>query len=123
MNPDSSNRPLLAATLVGTALQIAMVVAGHWSKTVADLFAVMGMTLSLVAGLLFAVWARRPTGGSSARGGSIAGGACALVGILVSYALGDVPAVVLAFGTASSAVTGALGALIGHRLIRRERSA
>ena len=41
----------------------------------------------------------------------MAGGICAFVGILVSYFLGDVPAAVLGFGTASSAVTGALGGL------------
>jgi hypothetical protein len=35
------------------------------------------------------------------------------VGIAVSYLLGDVPAAVLAFGTASSALTGAIGGSLG----------
>lgn len=119
----SGPQPLLWATLAGTALQLPMVIAGHWSKTVADLFALMGMTLSLVAGLLFSVWAKPPTPGGAARGGFLAGGACALIGILVSYLLGDVPGFVLALGTASSSVTGALGALIGRRLAPGQRPA
>jgi hypothetical protein len=41
------------------------------------------------------------------------------VGILVSHLLGDVPAAVLAFGTASSAVTGAVGGVIGKVLSAR----
>ena len=43
----------------------------------------------------------------------------AFVGILVSYLLGDVPAAVLGFGTASSAATGAIGGLIGKVLSAR----
>jgi hypothetical protein len=49
----------------------------------------------------------------------VAGGVCAFVGILVSYLLGDVAAAVLGFGTASSAVTGAIGGLVGKVLSAR----
>ena len=101
--------------VVGTVLQIAMVVVGHFVSSVAILFAPLGMGISLVAGLL---WARAlSTGyGGGAGGGAVVGGVCALIGILVSYLLGDVTASVLGFGTASSAVTGALGGLLGHKL-------
>jgi hypothetical protein len=109
-----SRSPLLSATLLGTALQLAMVISGHYNTGIANLFAVGGMTISLVAGLLFALWAKRPTVGSSAWGGLLAGGICALLGILVSYFLGDVTAMIIAFGTLSSAVAGAIGGAVGH---------
>lgn len=106
------SRALLNATLIGTVLQIAMVVAGHSSPAIAGLFAVGGMGISLVAGLLYGMWAHEPKGASAARG-AIAGGVCALIGIAVSYFLGDVPMSLLALGTVSSAVTGAVGGVAG----------
>jgi hypothetical protein len=117
MSP-SSTRALVTATLVGTALQVAMVLAGHSIPAIARLFAVLGVTISLVAGLLFARQAPGITRGGGAGGGAIAGGVCALLGILLSFALGDVPAPVLAFGTLSSALTGALGGVIGQAMRR-----
>ena len=114
-----SRSALLRATLVGTVLQLAMVLSGHYNASIANLFAVLGMTISLVAGLLFALWAKLPTVGASAVGGLLAGGICALLGILVSYALGDVPAMIIAFGTVSSAVTGAVGGAVGRALAGR----
>jgi hypothetical protein len=110
---------LINAALVGTVLQLAMVIGGHYNKGIANLFAVLGMTISLLAGLLFALWAKQPSIGANALGGLLAGGICALIGIIVSYALRDVPAVIIAFGTLSSAVTGAIGGAIGHWLAGR----
>lgn len=110
---------LINATLIGTALQLAMVVSGHYNKGIANLFAVLGMTISLVAGLLYAFWSRNPSVGADALGGLIAGGVCALIGIIVSYALKDVQAVIIAFGTLSSAVTGAIGGAVGHVIASR----
>ena len=108
-----SSRSLVIASLVGTVLQVAMVVAGHTSPAIAGLFAVGGMGLSLLAGFIYARLARPATKGSAAIGGLAAGAICAFLGILVSYLLGDVPASLLALGTASSAVTGAIGGVIG----------
>ena len=71
------------------------------------------MGLSLVAGVLYARLARSATKGSAALGGGAAGAVCAFLGILVSHLLGDVPASLLALGTISSAVTGAIGGFIG----------
>lgn len=98
--------------LIGTGLQVAMVVAGHWSLAVARLFGPLGVAISLIVGLL---WARSEARryGHAAAGGALVGGACALFGIVVSFVLGDVGAVILALGTASSAVAGALGGLLG----------
>ena len=118
MQPEALTR----ATVVGTLLQLAMVVGGHSSPQIANLFAVGGVAISAVAGVLYWVWARGGSVGSAAAGGAIAGTGSGLLGIVVSYLLGDVPASILGFGTASSGVTGAIGALVG-RAISGRRSA
>ena len=51
-------------------------------------------------------------------GGEIAGGVCGLIGIAVSFAFGDVPLALLAFGTAASAVTGAIGGGLARAVTR-----
>ena len=111
-------RALTIAASVGTILQVAMVVLGHSNTSIATLFAVGGMGISLIAGLIYA-W---NNGGGSASsitiGGVIAGGLCAFIGILVSHLLGDVPASLLLLGTVSSMVTGAIGAWLGRFLTR-----
>ena len=112
-------RSLLGPTLLGTGLQLAMVLAGHYSPGVAQFFPAGGMAISAVAGALAALGRRPASLGSAAGSGAVAGGVCAFAGILVSYLLGDVPAAVLGFGTASSAVTGAIGGLIGKVLSAR----
>lgn len=106
-------RALVIASLIGTVLQTAMVVAGHSNRSIAKLFAVGGMSLSLIAGVIYAVLARGGTTGSAVVGGVLAGAICALIGIAVSYFLKDVPASLLALGTMSSAVTGAIGGWLG----------
>ncbi len=102
---------------IGTVLQTAMVLLGHQVAAVANLFGILGVTISLVVGLL---WARQAASGygNAAVGGAVVGGVCAFIGILISWLLGDVTAVILAFGTASSAITGLLGGLVGYRLSR-----
>jgi hypothetical protein len=114
-----STRSVVTPTLIGTGLQLLMVIAGHFSPTVAELFAAGGMGISGLAGALAALAGRPASLGSAAGRGAIAGGVCAFVGILVSYLLGDVPAGVLGFGTAGSAFTGALGGLVGKVLSAR----
>ena len=108
----ASTTALRNATAAGAVLQLAMVIAGHWVEFIrTNGFAVGGMAISLAAGVLFARAARVPRG-RAAGGGAVAGGACALIGIAVSFALGDVPALILVVGTASSAVTGAIGGAV-----------
>ena len=108
----ASGAALRNATIVGTILQLAMVIAGHWVPFIKmNGFAIGGVAISLLAGVLYARAARVPRG-TSALLGTVAGGACALIGIAVSFALGDVPALILVVGTASSAVAGAIGGAI-----------
>lgn len=104
------------ATAIGTVLQLTMVVAGHFVPAVAALFAVGGMAISAITGVLYGRGA--PTFAGGALGGAIAGGACALIGIAVSCALGDVDAMVLLFGTLASAVTGLIGGMAGRLVLR-----
>lgn len=108
-----NNRALVIAAIIGTLLQVGMVVAGHSNQSVKNLFAVGGMGFSLVAGVIYGVMSRGSTVGSLAAGGAIAGGVCAFIGILVSHLMGDVPASLLALGTISSVVTGAVGGTVG----------
>lgn len=103
--------------IVGTVLQLIMVISGHYNEFIAqNVFAIGGMTISLLAGAGYGAGAT--SRGAAAGGGAIVGGACALLGILVSVLLGDVPALVLAVGTISSTVSGAIGGLIGSFLRR-----
>ena len=113
-----NNKALMTATVTGTAVQLLMVIAGHWLPAVAAVFGPLGTLISVGAGVMYARRsAQRP--GAAAVGGLISGGVCALIGILVSFGLGDVTAPVLAFGTAGSAVAGAVGAVITGALRRR----
>jgi len=108
------NTALLRATLVGTVLQVAMVVIGHFVPWVAlHVFMLGGMGISALAGGLYAHDAANGYG-CGALGGAIAGGVCALLGIAVSVILGDTATNILILGTASSAVTGAVGGLFGQ---------
>ena len=43
---------LLRSTAIGTVAQLAMVIGGHYSLAIANLFAVVGMAISLGAGVL-----------------------------------------------------------------------
>lgn len=72
------------------------------------------MGIFLLAGVVYALEAHEGSASSMALGGLIAGGVCALIGIAVSYALGDVPAMILVVGTLSSAVIGAIGGWFGR---------
>ena len=109
-----NSRAVTVATVAGTVLQLAMVLSGHSNSAISALFAPVGMGISLVAGMIYAWIARQGSAGSMAVGGLLAGGICALIGICVSFALGDVTALILVMGTLSSAVTGALGGWLGR---------
>lgn len=116
MNTKStSSSTLVNMTILGTIPQLAMIFAGHYSEFVRNyVFALGGMAISLVAGLLYARSVAPPTRGAAAWGGGAVGGISALIGIVVSVIMGDTPAMVLTFGTISSFVTGLIGGLIGR---------
>ena len=114
-----SNRAGVTATVIGTVLQLAMVVSGHFAPAIANQFAAGGMSISGIAGLIYSVLAQPAGCGAAAGGVAAAGGISAFLGILVSYLLRDVEAAVLGFGTAGSAVTGLLGGIIGKVIAAR----
>ena len=93
-----NSKALIYATAAGTVLQLAMVLVGHQITAVQAGFMWGGLLISALAGV---VYARMAGGGLGvdALGGAVAGGLCALFGIAVSYALGDVPAMVIAFAS------------------------
>ena len=109
---------LIRAVLIGTVLQLAMVLSGHYVPAIAAQFAIVGMLISLVAGVLYAR-AAKGGWGDSVIGGLIAGGVCAFIGILVSYLLKDVTVDILWMGTAGSAVAGLVGGAIGKLVFAR----
>jgi hypothetical protein len=96
--------------IVGTVLQLIMVISGHYNEFIAqNVFALGGMTISLVAGAAYGISAGASRAAAT-MGGVVVGGGCALIGIALSVILGDVPPMILALGTLSSAITGAIGA-------------
>jgi hypothetical protein len=99
-------------TILGTLLQLVMVVSGHWVEFIKlNVFALGGMLISALAGVIYARLARVDRKKSAIQG-AIVGGLCASIGIAVCFFLGDVPANILVLGTLSSAVTGAIGGAI-----------
>jgi hypothetical protein len=104
---------LVLAGCIGLVLQLVMIVAGHFVPVIRDKgFMIGGLLISLVAGLIYARLAHAGWD-SSLIGGAIDGGACALIGIAASVALGDTPPFVLIAGTLTSMVTGVVGGALG----------
>lgn len=105
---------LVKWTVIGTVLQVLMVVAGHYVEFIRqNVFAIGGMGISLVVGVLYVRAAACSVGGA-ALGGGVVGGACALLGIFVSVLLGDVPANILLFGTLGSLFAGLIGGVVAY---------
>jgi hypothetical protein len=117
------NRPALYyATTVGTLAQLAMVIAGHYVAFIRDdVFALGGMAISLVAGILYARRVNEPWG-ERAQGGAIAGGVCAFIAIALSAILKDTLLPILAVGTLASAFTGMIGGVAGGWMGKRSTS-
>ncbi|HEX2093795.1 MAG TPA: hypothetical protein VHG28_15440 [Longimicrobiaceae bacterium] len=111
---------LWTLTAAGTVLQIAMVVAGNFSPTILNLSGPLGMSISLLVGLLYGLNAATSFA-DAVRGGAITGGVGAFIGIGVAYLLGNAFLWLFAFGTASSAVAGILGAVAVFAAVRRRR--
>jgi hypothetical protein len=93
-----------------------MIVLGHFAPTIAGLYAEGGMAIAGVTGLLYSIWGGKDSLGGAALGGPAAGGLSAFVGILAAHFMGDVPVTLLSVGTAGSAVTGAIGGMVGRVL-------
>jgi hypothetical protein len=103
---------LLRATLIGLVLQLLLVFAGHSSPAVKQPMGLLGMLIALFAGWLYGRWQTWGGRGAAAVGGAVVGGVSALLGLLESFYLNDVPAWIILVGAASSAVMGAVGGAI-----------
>ncbi|HEY7977361.1 MAG TPA: hypothetical protein VID67_04135 [Rhizomicrobium sp.] len=107
-------RVFVRAAIVGIVLQIALMVAAHFIAFIERQgFLLGGMTISAVAGYLYAM----DTGKgyfTSATMAAIIGGLCALVGVGVSVALRDAPTHIVPLFTTICVVTGAVGGLFGQ---------
>jgi hypothetical protein len=108
---------LILSLVIGTLIQLAMIVIGHFVPVVRDkVFMIGGLLISLVAGLIYAKLAAGSGWPMALAGGALTGGACALIGIGASVVWGDTVPFILVAGTLSSAVTGAIGGAIGKLL-------
>ena len=102
------------AALTGIALQVTMVVIGHyvpWVHVNVSQFAAM-----LIAGLAGLFYGRDygKGYGRGALGGAIAGGTSGLIAVCAANILGDVPLLAIPVGTVVMIVTGAIGGLFGQ---------
>lgn len=118
MTTDASGSSLLRPMIVSTGLQLAMVIAGHYSPAIAQLFPIAGTGIGGVAGVLAALGGRQGAG-TAAKHGLLAGGVGGLIGTIVSYVLGDIPAFTIGVGTGAAGVAGAFGALAGRLIGQR----
>jgi hypothetical protein len=105
-------RAFVIALVIGTVLQVAMVVAGHFGRDIQNFYMWGGLGFSLVAGIIYG---RLSLGAwlPALLLGGVAGAVCGLIGIFISYILGDVPAELMLFGTIGSLVSGAFGGAVG----------
>ena len=123
MDDRGTDRPaLVGAALIGAGLQLGMVIGGHFSAPVANLFAVGGTGVAAATGLLYGFRAGGASRRSAALGGAVVGSSAALLAFVVAYLLGDVPAAVLGPAVLGSALAGLLGGLLGCSLKWREGS-
>lgn len=106
---------LTKATLVGTLLQVAMVVLGHYLPAVQSSYPIVGSLIAAFTGLVFAKGAMRPARMASATGGAIAGGVSGFLGSGLSAIMGDVPGPTIGVATIASVIAGLAGGAIGHR--------
>jgi len=115
-----TGNPLARAAVLGTVLQVLMVVSGHFIPSVAGLFPIIGTGLGGVAGALAGLWAPDRGVGRAAGEGLIAGGSGALIGTIISHLIGDVPTSVIAIGTGASGAAGVIGGVVGRMLASRD---
>ncbi|HET9295020.1 MAG TPA: hypothetical protein VFO06_12060 [Gemmatimonadales bacterium] len=111
---DGMLKGLAKPTMIGTVLQVAMVLLGKVSPEVGQNFAIGGTTIAAVTGVLASLMNRQPAMGGAVGGGAIAAGVSALIGTVVSMATGQTGMDTIMIGTGSSVVAGALGGVVGQ---------
>lgn len=100
-------------TVIGSVLQVIMVLVGNRVAAIAGRFDILGTLIALTVGLLFA----RHAGGtlmSAAVGGALVAGVSSFVGVALAVALGHGGANVILIATLAGLVAGAIGGLIGR---------
>ncbi|MEP6571886.1 MAG: hypothetical protein ABJD11_04295 [Gemmatimonadota bacterium] len=107
--------------VLGTVLQVIMVLAGHVNRTVLGLSAFLGMGIPFILGAWYG-WTHAGTIKGISGAGFVIGIVGAVIGIFVAVMLKDVPWTLLILGSLSSGVTGLLGAAI-TRALKGERPA
>ena len=105
---------LTKPTVIGTVLQVAMVLLGRVNPAIGQNFAIGGTTIAAVTGVLASLMNRQPAMGGAVGGGAIAAGVSALIGTLVSMATGQTGTDTIMIGTGSSVVAGAIGGVLGQ---------
>lgn len=113
---DGMMKGLTKPMLIGTVLQVVMVLLGKVNPTVAQNFAIGGTSIAVLTGVLASVMNRQPAMGGAVGGGAIAAGVSALIGTVVSMATGQSGTETIMIGTGSSVVAGAIGAVVGQLL-------
>jgi hypothetical protein len=108
------NKALQRAIVVGTMLQIVIVLLAHFSAWIeAHAFLFAGMMISATVGYLYALEVARGYA-KGAYGGAIAGGACAVIGIALAVILGDMTGRIFVIRDLISVLTGAVGGVYGQ---------
>jgi len=107
-------RLILRAAVIGTVLQAALALAGHFSPSIAAHFFLFGrMMIAATAGYLYGLSLGRGYG-AGALGGLIAGGLCAVAGLALSVMLGDTLPSEVSLEAGISLLTGAVGGAFGQ---------
>lgn len=107
---------LITAVGTGTALQVAMVVIGHFAPSwqAKGLFPIAGTLIGGITGWLAGAGSAAPASARAVSGG-LSGAVAGALGSLVSTALGDVPLGNVAIAGGATLVSGAIGALLSRR--------
>ncbi len=111
---ESMLKGLSSRPIIGTVLQVGMILLGKVSPMVGQNFAIGGTSIAAATGVIASMMAKPAGMGGAAGGGAVAAGVSALIGTLVSMATGQTGMDTIAIGTGSSVVAGAIGGVVGQ---------
>ena len=111
---DGMMKGLTKPTVIGTVLQVGMILLGMVSPVIGQNFAIGGTSIAAATGVIAALMARPAGVGGAAGGGAIAAGVSALIGTLASMATGQTGPDTILIGTGASVMAGALGGIVGQ---------
>jgi len=113
---DGMMKGLGKPTIIGTVLQVGMILLGKAMPMIGQNFATGGTAIAVVTGVLASRMGSATSTGSAAGGGAVAAGVSAFIGTVVSLLTGQTPMETIAIGTGSSVVAGAIGAAV-HQML------